>query len=443
MKKNTFAFIKRDSIYNFESFCNDRQKTNQDIIEIFDGHEDLLLNWFTELSWKIWYLWDIKDNIPFFLETCKRLNIKPNNYDLKSILTINYNLIRNYFRNHILLKSIVKNDRDVGFLKNIIIQHILPITNLIYEEYWENMRKDVQKIEKSKNIYDMIYRFEILLNNIWKYLNSNESKIWKIEWKIDFNEFLNRTTSLHLDKTKEHLNTFHMVLNEIKPIDESIQSFLLYWSIAKNKTKATSDMLDWVLIIKNELIENLNDFKRTLNSIVKANTSLINRSKIIYKHPFHYMFEHDLSSMSPYYKITFNNNFKPIAWKNITNIDWFLDQEHDIYFWRYAFMNTFQKLRNEGRAILSKNDADLENFYRELKAFMKKWFILWALATQGIFIDEDQCVNLFKINFPDLEQWFTKILSSLETQMSHAEMKNNIPWILDFYSATIKHVYEL
>ncbi len=281
MKKNTFAFIKRDSIYNFESFCNDRQKTNQDIIEIFDGHEDLLLNWFTELSWKIWYLWDIKDNIPFFLETCKRLNIKPNNYDLKSILTINYNLIRNYFRNHILLKSIVKNDRDVGFLKNIIIQHILPITNLIYEEYWENMRKDVQKIEKSKNIYDMIYRFEILLNNIWKYLNSNESKIWKIEWKIDFNEFLNRTTSLHLDKTKEHLNTFHMVLNEIKPIDESIQSFLLYWSIAKNKTKATSDMLDWVLIIKNELIENLNDFKRTLNSIVKANTSLINRSKII------------------------------------------------------------------------------------------------------------------------------------------------------------------
>ncbi len=90
-------FKSKNSLDSFQDFCNIRNKTDQDIFEVFKWETNFLLNWFTELSWRIGYLWNIKDNIPFFLKTCKKLNMKANDCDLKNILLINYNLIRNYF----------------------------------------------------------------------------------------------------------------------------------------------------------------------------------------------------------------------------------------------------------------------------------------------------------------------------------------------------------
>ena len=135
--------------------------------------------------------------------------------------------------------------------------------------------------------------------------------------------------------------------------------------------------------------------------------------------------------------MSFMNNFKPIFGKNVIKIENFFDKDLDYYFGKYAFINTFQKLRNECRDIL-KNGRGISSFCNELKSFMKKGFFLSALAVNGVFVSEDVCFEEFKKKYENLATECDNVIAVLQNNILS---KDDIIKILDFYYITLNHVY--
>ena len=114
--------------------------------------------------------------------------------------------------------------------------------------------------------------------------------------------------------------------------------------------------------------------------------------------------------------MSFMNNFKPIFGKNVIKIENFFDKDLDYYFGKYAFINTFQKLRNECRDIL-KNGRGISSFCNELKSFMKKGFFLSALAVNGVFVSEDVCFEEFKKKYENLATECDNVIAVLQNNI--------------------------
>ena len=431
-----YNIIITDNITDTTTFFNVHKNTNCEIFEIISWNEELSLNWFTELTWNLWYLWDIQNNIPVFRDFSKRLKNVTNDDSLLKIAKININLIKNYFRNHILLKNIINNNSNIDKIKHCIINIITPVVLLINQFTSINPWKYINNIKNSKDLYEILLNFELLVKDLVNTVNSVETVLcfWS---NISFSDYIKDNDSLHKEETKHHLESLKEIFKELEIIKEYTDTFLLYWSIARNETKWSSDLLDWIIVIKDSITDDYDTFQKTLSSIIKSNQILLEKALVMNKHPFHYMFQWDLNSYSPQYKTSFINKFKPIFWKDVIKIDKFFDKDIDDYFWKYAFFNTFQKLRNECWTILN-NGWNFDSFCNELKSFMKKWFFLLALAANGIFVDENICVEEFKNFHKDLVMPCNSMLSTIQNTMLS---KEDIIKILDFYYLTLKNVY--
>lgn len=427
-----------DKITDTSAFFHMRKNTEKDIFEIISWYEHLSLNWFTELTWNLWNLWNIQDNIPLYIDCSKKINHIPSDDELLNIIMINISLIKNYFRNHIILKNIIKNNFDIYIIRQYIINIISPLILLIEEIKPTDVNEYINCIKNSNDMYEVLLNFELLIQHLSELINTQQSKIY-FGQNINFLDYIDNNESLHTEKTKYHLQSLKLIFQELYNIEPEIETFLLYWSVARWETKQDSDLLDGILIIKDSSINNYESFRKSLSSIIKSNQILLNDTLIKNKHPFHYMFQWDLNSYSSQYKVSFANKFKPIFGKDVTKIDNFFDENLDNYFWKYSFINTFQKFRNECWSVLE-NEWNFDSFCNELKYFMKKWFFLSALAVNGIFVDEDVCINKFKEKYIDLSIQCDNVISILQNDVLS---KDDIIKILNFYYITLKHVYNL
>ena len=425
-----------DKITENSVFFRMRENTKKDIFEIISWHEYLSLNWFTELTWNLWYLWNIQDNIPLYLYYAKKINHIPNDDELLNIIRINISFIKNYFRNHVILKNIIRNNTNTDTLKQCIIDIVEPLVMLIEQLRTTEASNYMNRIKNSNDVYEIILNFELLIQYLSTLLNIQETSMFYWQ-EVEFLDYLKSNKSLHEPQTKYHLQAIKSVFKELNNIKSGIETFLLYWSIAREETRQDSDLLDWILVIQNNVIDNYETFSKSLNYIIKSNQVMLNDVFVKYKHPFHYMFQWDLNSYSSLYKMSFMNNFKPIFGKNVIKIENFFDKDLDYYFGKYAFINTFQKLRNECRDIL-KNGRGISSFCNELKSFMKKGFFLSALAVNGVFVSEDVCFEEFKKKYENLATECDNVIAVLQNNILS---KDDIIKILDFYYITLNHVY--
>lgn len=364
-----YEFIESDTLDTFEDFIAQKRKSSKKIMQYFPSQPELLLNGFTEISWGVGQLGAIEKNIPFFFAAAEKYNYTPSPEHLKNIAIVNFNFLRNYFRNHVLLKAFINNNNNIQYIADIITTHISPLF-LLLQKIWFTSEILQNNLETSQNAYELVFTIEYFFKEVSKFLWIPDAVLQYEEKNVEniWREF----SCLQNPEMKIHTSTLTEILKETEKIEEYIETFFLYGSVANNSATKNSDMLDAILIISDKVLENRQIFEKVLSCIIAANQKLM-YSKIASKHPFHYMFVRDINSMSPYHKKTFLATFKCIQGKKVAKILNHYDPPYDNYYNKFKLINLFQAVRNQTAHLIYSHltESQKKEFEYESSKFFK------------------------------------------------------------------------
>lgn len=438
-KRNTWIhIIKTDKALSLSEFSNFQIKNSQKALIMIIGAPHLNKNWFTETSWWMWKLWNFHLNIPIYNALQGRLEWSEEDTTINEVISVNYHLIRNYFRNHILLWNAIRYAK-IWDLKEIVKLFLQPLIDLIEKHYQHKI--SLQEVMDSKSILDIAYETEKVIQEIWYNIDNKWTEIiYQNEYEV-IDRYINNKPCLQNKTMKWHRDILKKTIYSLNPTKEEIKSILIYWSIATNKATSESDLFDWIAILNKNLLKNKKRFQDTFSRIIDANKNLLDNKEIKHTHPFHYMFESDLDCIIPYFKKSFEQNYEIIHWEKISLINWLYNDLYDTHYWKYMFFNLYQKILQEFHIIRSQwlND-DFLYYKRELGKFMRNTFILCALSTKGIFTHENETYRRFCEEFSTFSIDFESILNRL-INLSIDELNDLLFSIIDLYAKLINHIY--
>ncbi len=398
----------------------------------------LIANWFTEISWWVWSLWNLQLNIPVFKELISQLSLSDTSDFTKKILITNYNLLKNYFRNHILMWNIIK-ARPLLEIKNISHTYLEPLISLYNEHLWTKI--SLNKLLGINSVFDLIYETELLFQDIGTWLDQQGTTVVYDSWVQSVDNYIAQKSCLNPIDMQGHKETLTSTLSFLQGSKDTIKSILIYWSIATNTAKPQSDLFDGITVLDRTLLQDKDLFQATISNIIDANRYLLKNWEITHKHPFHYMFDNDLDCISPHFKKSFQQNFEVIQWQNIESITWFENHDYDTHYWKYKFFNLYQKaIKQFHRINIWKISINHKVYLKELRTFMKKWFALGALSTKGITIHENDTNTIFMQTFPQCAETYNQILNNLNTHQDQ-DFSDIFSSIIDLYCDLINSIY--
>ena len=429
--------IRVNKLENFENIFSKTLELKSDFIQIPYGNEIILTNGLTETPGNFGSLGNIEDNIPFFFNLIKYLNIdKTKILFLKEILISNIYLTMYYFRNHILIKNIAQN-KNISIVVDKISKHLNPIIDLHNFINKDNVALKNFISNKSSNL-ELIYAFEEIMtllrdaNN----LKSNNYILSGKKTKSNFNKLLWKNK----DEYQKYLAVINYIINKFRNYLYYIDSFILYGSLATGKINQNSDILDAIILLNNNVFNSRSKFNELFSTLVETNKYILDTHEIINKHTYHYLFSNELVSITPFYKnkfikhsiVLFGNEIKQDA-----NLDCSIFDSH---FNKFMLINKYQKIVNF--AVKSIKNNVQKKFLLELITHMKKSFFIHVIsAINKQNIHEEKVEKIFFLHFYEFKELFNYLLDITSLPNSNIEINIRIEKIIDFYSEIISRIY--